>query len=325
MQLGCNQEDFTTLAGQSSSRLDRKGSSADRFPRRGRWRWGRVARARAVLPLAPAELQQRSPNSPSAPYTSSIHPCAGGAKQTGLQSPAQRHIVRSRGSYLGLRARPGGGPSGAGAARGEAQRAAATRAGEGRGRPPSPRGRQRRDSPAGHSAAARLVLLLGRRRRLLLLQPSSQRRAAPGVRSTFSCSFPHTTPREGSLAHTRARPQTARSFRKIRNSGSGGKGVTEERTRQRCADLSVPSERQTREGRADAGGARPTQFVRRSHSARRPRRPGWHLRADPAAWGGRRQRPLLTFRVPRPRWNGDRCPPQDWLKARAGAWGSGEV
>lgn len=86
--------------------------------------------------------------------------------------------------------------------------------------------------------------------------------------------------------------------------------MTEERTRQRCADLSVPSERQTREGRADAGGARPTQFVRRSHSARRPRRPGWHPRADPAAWGGRRQRPLLTFRVPRPRWNGDRCPPK---------------
>ena len=97
----------------------------------------------------------------------------------------------------------------------------------------------------------RPLLLLRRRRRrlLLLLQPSSQRRAAPGVRSTFSCSFPHTAPREGSLAHARARPQTARSFRKIRNSGSGAKGVTEERTQQRCADLSVPLRA------ADAGGA----------------------------------------------------------------------
>lgn len=150
-----------------------------------------------------------------------------------------RSASAPRGRAVWRRGRTGRGAEGCG-----------PRAGEGRGRPPSPRGRQRRDSPAGRSAAARLVLLLGRRRRrLLLLQPSSQRRAAPGVRSTFSCSFPHTAPREGYLAHARARPQTARSFRKIRNSGSGAKGVTEERTRQRCADLSVPLRA------ADAGGA----------------------------------------------------------------------
>nr|XP_024648847.1 uncharacterized protein LOC105482847 [Macaca nemestrina] len=150
----------------------------------------------------------------SGPSKSGIHPRTGGAKQTGLRSQAQRHIVRSCGSYLRLRARPGGGPSGPGAARKQARRAAATPAGEGRGRPragrrpPNPRGRQRCGSPAGHCAAARRVLLLGRRR----LQPSSQRRAAPGVKSTFSRSFPYAALRE--VFHTHAlHPQTARSLR----------------------------------------------------------------------------------------------------------------
>lgn len=140
--------------------------------------------------------KQPSPNWPEAPSTSSIHPQAGGAKQTGLRSPAQRHIVRSRDSYLGRRARPGGGPSGAG-------RSAKGSGHLGRRGPrpavsgsPSPCRRQRRGSPAGYCAAARRVLLLGRRR---LLQPSSQRRAAPGVRSTFSRSCPHAAPREGSF------------------------------------------------------------------------------------------------------------------------------
>lgn len=167
-----------------------------------RWGEGEQQEPARVSPSARPNInKQPSPNSPAAPSTSSIHPRAGDAKQTGLRSPAQRHIVRSCGSYLGLRARPGGRPSGAGAARGEEQRAARprpVRAEAGRTRVAGRRVR------AGGSAAARrpdTAPLLGRRRRLL--QPSSQRRAAPGVRSTFSRSFPHAAPREGSFTHAR--------------------------------------------------------------------------------------------------------------------------
>ncbi|XP_047580883.1 translation initiation factor IF-2-like [Lutra lutra] len=280
--------------------------------------------ARVSPSAGPNINKQASPNSPAAPSTSSIHPRAGGAKQTGLRSPAQRHIVRSCGSYLGLRARPGGGPSGAGAARGEEQRAAATRAGEGRGRPhagrrpPSPR----RGLPAGHGAAARRVLLLGRRRRRLL-QPSSQRRAAPGVRSTFSRSFPHAASERG-LLYTRAHPQTSRSLRKIKISGIRAKGVAEVKARQRCADLGVPSERRPREGRADAGGARPTQFVRRSPSAGGLRRPDWHPSRRPCGLG--RETAAAPPHISGLQAEAERWPlPQGRLKARTLARGSWEV
>lgn len=91
--------------------------------------------------------------------------------------------------------------------------------------------------------------------------------------------FPAAAPtplRERGLWHTRTQPQTARSLGKTKNSGSRAQGAAQEKARQRCADLGVPSERQPREGRAGARGARPTQWVRRSPSARRPSRPGWH-------------------------------------------------
>ncbi|XP_045881814.1 uncharacterized protein LOC123954545 [Meles meles] len=295
-----------------------------------RRRWGEGAQqepARVSPSARPNINKQASPNSPAAPSTSSFHPRAGGVKQTGLRSPAQRHIVRSCGSYLGLRARPGGGPSGAGAARGEEQRAAATRAGEGRGRlhagrrPRSPRRRQRRGSPAGHGAVARRVLLLGRRRRLL--QPSSQRRAAPGVRSTFSRSFPHAAS-ERALLHTRAHPQTSRSLRKIKISGIRAKRVTEVKARQRCADLGVPSERRPREGRADAGGGRPTQFVRRSPSARGLRRPDRHPSRRPCGLG--REAAAAPPHISGLPAEAERWPlPQERLKARTLARGSWEV
>lgn len=118
----------------------------------------------------------------------------------------------------------------------EAQSAAATRSTDcGR-----PRAGRQPQGPRRGSAAARSVVLLGRRCRLL--QPSSQRRAAPGVRSTFSRSFAHAAPREGSLAHTHTTtlPPIARSLAKIKNSGIAAKGVAQAKARQRCADLGAP-------------------------------------------------------------------------------------
>ncbi|XP_074233907.1 uncharacterized protein LOC141579698 [Camelus bactrianus] len=262
--------------------------------RRGRKGKGRAARARADLPLGPAEHKQTA--EPQLTRTS-LH----------LQHPPP--------------ARPRGGPSGAGAGRGEAQRAAAALAGEGRGRPRSPHGRQRRGSPAGHSAAARRVLLLGRRRRRLL-QPSSQRRAAPGVRSTFSRSFPHAAPREGSFAHAHAAPDRTfpRKDKKFGKSpgGGGGKSPTEVRR------LGSPL------GAAAAGGAdrrrraRPTQFIRRSPSARCPRWPDWHPSCRPCGLG--REPAAAPPHISGLRAEAEQWPlPHERLKARTGARGSGEV
>jgi hypothetical protein len=146
------------------------------------------------------------------------------------------------------------------------------------GRLPSPLGRQRRGSPAGPGAAARRVLLLGRCRRL---QPSSQRRAAPGVKSTFSRSFPHAAPREGSATRARAPPERTLPSG-IR--GSERKGWWRQKP-DRGAQTWESPQSSGRGWRADAGGARPTQFVTRSHSVRRPRRADWHPSFRPCGLG----------------------------------------
>ncbi|XP_073935676.1 uncharacterized protein [Castor canadensis] len=146
------------------------------------------------------------------------------------------------------------------------------------GRLPSPLGRQRRGSPAGPGAAARRVLLLGRCRRL---QPSSQRRAAPGVKSTFSRSFPHAAPREGSATRARAPPE--------RTLPSGIRGSERKGWWRQKPDRGAQTWESPQSGgrgwRADAGGARPTQFVTRSHSVRRPRRADWHPSFRPCGLG----------------------------------------
>lgn len=167
---------------------------------------------------------------------------------------------------------------------------------------------------AGGSAAARrpdTAPRLGASSCSAAAAASSSQAASAGRLQGLGQHFPavsHSPLRERSLGHTRIHPQTARSLGKIKNSGSRAKGVEQAKARQRCADLGVPSERQPREGRAAAGGARPTQFVRRSPSARRPSRPDWHPRRRPCGLGRERALPLLTVRVSGPRLSGGRCP-----------------
>lgn len=147
----------------------------------------RAARASAGHPLGRRNINKpRSPASPAAARASSIHPRAGGAKQTGLPSPARTEAHCSLAAALTsvCERAPGAGRLARGAERG--------------GDPgrPGPRPGVR----AGGSAADRGALLLGRSRRLL--QPSSQRRATPGVRSTFSRSCPLAREVLGAHAHT---------------------------------------------------------------------------------------------------------------------------
>lgn len=175
-------------------------------------------------------------------------------------------------------------------------------AGEGRGRPrvgrrpPGPRGRQRRGAPAGHGAAARRVLLLGRR----CLQPSSQRRAAPGAMSTFSRSS-RTPLGERGLAHARTRPQPARSLRG-KSSGLGAPGAVQAHSPTEARRLGSP--REAAAARREGGRRRrraANSVCQRSPEPAVRAGPTGVPRADPAAWGGRRRRPLLTCRVSRPR------------------------
>lgn len=179
------------------------GSPVHRFPRtRGGEKGGRgreqSERAR-VTPLGRRNINSGAPSTrgcpvPPAPTT----PLAGGAKQTGLPSPAQRHIVRPCGSYLGLRARPGGGPSGAGAARGGAERSgeprpAGTEAGSPRGAAP------RLGVPSCSAAAA----------------ASSSQAARAGRLRGLGQHFPAVSPLSGGvLWHARTHPRAARSFGK---------------------------------------------------------------------------------------------------------------
>lgn len=88
--------------------------------------------------------------------------------------------------------------------------------------------------------------------------------------------------------------------------------------------MGVPSERRPREGRADAGGARPTQFVRRSPSARGLRRPDWHPSRRPCGLGRETAAPPPHISGLRP--EAERWPlPHERLKARTLARGSWEV
>ncbi|XP_024590335.1 uncharacterized protein LOC112392753 [Neophocaena asiaeorientalis asiaeorientalis] len=198
-------------------------------------------------------------------------------------------------------------------------------------RPPGPArvqaGRERvagRRVRAGSSAVAQRVLLLGRRRRRrLLLQPSSQRRAAPGLGQHFPA-VSHTPLREKSLLHTRTRPQTARSLEKIRNSGSRAKGVAEAKSSTEVRRLGSPLRA------ADAGGAgrrwrREANSVRQAKPLSPPFAPaGWHPSSRPCGLG--RETAAAPPHISGLRAEAERWPlPQDWLKARTGVRGSGEV
>ena len=144
---------------------------------------------------------------------------------------------------------------------------------------------------------ARRVLLLGRRRRLLL-QPSSQRRAAPGVRSTFSCSFPHAAPREGSFAHAHAPPDRTlpRKDKKFgKQSERGGKGKKLDRGAQTWE--SPPSCRRGRggqtpaaQGQLSSSGEAPQPAVRAGRLA--------SLEPTPRPWAGDCSGPSSHFGSP---------------------------
>ncbi|XP_058391667.1 serine/arginine repetitive matrix protein 3-like [Diceros bicornis minor] len=267
-QAGCGRT-AASRAFQHSRAKEQRGdgsaSSADRFLQRGGGERGRSPRSAGPPPArrtetnSPAQLT-RSPPPPPAPTAGQEAPSkqVSGARHRGtLFAPAALTSLGESAPGAGRLAR---GPRGE--RRGAQRRPRPARAEAGCERVSGRRVR------AGGSAAARRVLLLGRRRRLL--QPSSQRRAAPGVRSTFSRSVPHAAPPEGSLprAHTppdRTLPSQNQQFGDQSERGGGGRSPTEVRR------LGSPL------GAAAAGGARggatPTQCVRRSPSARRARRP----------------------------------------------------
>lgn len=167
-------------------------------------------RAGAAPPPRPGPTETEACRAPTnrGASTSSTHPRTGGAKQTGLRSRPLRHIVRSRSSYLGLRARPGGGPSGAGAARGEAPRAAATR-GPGGPRPAAS------GSPAAGSAREAAPRRAGRTRRRCSARPPARpplppaKQPAPGGSWGYVNifpQFPHAARRERSCTRTHTPP-----------------------------------------------------------------------------------------------------------------------
>lgn len=265
--------------------------------------------------------KQPSPNSPAAPSTSSIHPRAGGAKQTGLRSPAQRHIVRSHGSYLGLRARP----RGQAVWRGDR----AERGAEGSGHP----GRRGSRPAASGSPAAEsereAAPWLGASSCLAAAAAasSSSQAASAGRLLGLGQHFPavsHTLLRERGLLHTRTRPQTARSLGKIRNSGSRAKGVAEAKSSTEVRRLRSPLRA------ADAAGAgrrwrREANSVRQAKPLSPPSAPaGWHPSSRPCGLG--RETAAAPPHISGLRAEAERWPlPQDWLKARTGVRGSGEV
>nr|XP_031321436.1 uncharacterized protein LOC116156968 [Camelus dromedarius] len=269
--------------------------------RRGRKGKGRAARARADLPLASTPRREAQRNRSPQPGTEA-HCSLSRLLPRSLSAPQGRAVWR-------------GGRAGKGA--------------EGSGRPG--RGGPRPAAESAREAAPRLAGRTQRRgsarppawpRRRRPLQPSSQRRAAPGVRSTFSRSFPHAAPREGSFAHAHAAPDHTfpRKDKKFGKSpgGGGGKSPTEVRR------LGSPL------GAAAAGGAgrrrrvRPTQFIRRSPSARRPRWPDWHPSCRPCGLG--REPAAAPPHISGLRAEAEQWPlPHERLKARTGARGSGEV
>ncbi|XP_053448258.1 dapper homolog 3-like [Nycticebus coucang] len=226
----------TPLPSVPTTRL-KPGERYNRSPRRGDAGWprprvlridfakreGAGARSpseRGSPPAPPGRARQPSPDRAAAHSTSTSTPGREAQSKQVSEAGTEAHCSLPRLLPPSASAPPER-PSGTGTARGEALRAAATPAGEGRSgslgagsaQKAAPRlsGRtRRRGSPAGRGAAALRVLLLGRCR----LQPSSQRRAAPGVKSTFSRSFPHAAPPARASAHT-PRPH-APSGKKIR-------------------------------------------------------------------------------------------------------------
>ena len=264
--------------------------------------------------------KQPSPNSPAAPSTSSIHPRAGGAKQTGLRSPAQRHIVRSHGSYLGLRARPRGRAVWRGS---RAERGAEDSGHPGRRGPrPAASG-----SPAAESEREAAPWLGASSCLAAAAASSSSQAASAGRLLGLGQHFPavsHTPLRERGLLHTRTRPQTARSLGKIRNSGSRAKGVAKAKSSTEVRRLGSPLRA------ADAGGAgrrrrRKANSVRQAKPLSPPSAPaGWHPSSRPRGLG--RETAAGPPHISGLRAEAERWPlPQDWLKARTGARGSGEV
>ena len=264
--------------------------------------------------------KQPSPNSPAAPSTSSIHPRAGGAKQTGLRSPAQRHIVRSHGSYLGLRARPRGRAVWRGS---RAERGAEDSGHPGRRGPrPAASG-----SPAAESEREAAPWLGASSCLAAAAASSSSQAASAGRLLGLGQHFPavsHTPLRERGLLHTRTRPQTARSLGKIRNSGSRAKGVAKAKSSTEVRRLGSPLRA------ADAGGAgrrrrRKANSVRQAKPLSPPSAPaGWHPSSRPRGLG--RETAAGPPHISGLRAEAERWPlPQDWLKARTGARGSGAV
>lgn len=202
-----------------------------------------------------------------------------------------------------------------GTPRGEAPRAAATRAGEGRGQ-----SRRVREGGSGAALWPDTAPLLGASSCSAAAAASSQ--AASAGRLLGLCQhFPRSsrTPLgQRGLAHSRTRPQPARSLRGFelgtQRAGGGASNSPTEAPRLGESPLHPRQRRQTpTEARGQLSlSAEPT--VRAGRAA--------GPRADPAAWGGRRRRrrPLLTFRDCRP---GEPRGPllRERLKARTRAQG----
>ncbi|XP_046501788.1 basic proline-rich protein-like [Equus quagga] len=232
-------------------RGDATASSAARSLRRG------GGAARAAGPRPAEQKNGARPQLSRSPRPLQHPPRARGAKQTGLRGPAQRHIVRSRGSYLARRARPG------------EDRLAGGRAGRGAEPGGDPGRRGPRPAASGSPAAE------GAREAARRLGASSCSAAAAS--SQTACArrllglgqhFPavsRTPLRHGGLGQARAHPLAARSLRKSNNSGIREEGVAGQEPDRGAQTWESPRSG----GRGGRAGARPAPCVRRSPSARR--------------------------------------------------------
>ncbi|XP_064443608.1 serine/arginine repetitive matrix protein 3-like [Mirounga angustirostris] len=312
---------FEKLAG-------RDWSSAYRFPRRGGGRRG-SSKSQRGSPTRPGrtETNSRAPTHPRLPPPPASTP---GQEAQSKQVSEARH----RGTLFAPAAltsvcerAPGAGRLARGP-RGERS------GGQRRPRPLRAEAGCARGSPAAESAPEAAPRLAGRTRRrwsaaaaAAAAASSSSQAASAGRLLGLGQHFPavsHTPLRERGLLHTRAHPRPHAPLEKSKISETRAKGVAEVKARQRCADLGVPSERQQREGRAGAGGARPTQFVRRSPSARGLRGPDWHPWRRPCGLG--RETAAAPPHIPGLRAEAERWPlPHERLKARTLARESREV
>ncbi|XP_053511359.1 uncharacterized protein LOC128625856 [Artibeus jamaicensis] len=274
-----------------------------------------------------SKTSQASP--PPPPTSPALAPRARPPRSTSRPGPVRsragrwgqglRHIVRSCGSYLSLQARSGVGPSGAGAAPGEAQSAAATR---------PARTAASRERVASHGVRTEAAPRLGASSCSAAAAASSSQAASAGRLQRLGQHFPavwHTLLRERDLWHKHTTtPRSHAPLEKLKIRESQRKGW-----RRQKPDRGAQTWESPRSRRRGRGGQTPAARGQLSLSREAPHRrpaapaqltsPAQTLRPGTRGGGG----PSSHF--------GSRAEAEQWLlpherlKARTRARGNGEV